>query len=137
MITSFLSVNPDLGSAQFVMSPSVAVTLADALNSQTLLESGGSLRGIPVATTAAIGNKILLFDRSQVIYGDDASGVRIDVTRQAQIQFDSVPGDPTGAADIFQSTWQRGLVAFKAELPIRWKLARTNAARTLTGVAYV
>lgn len=87
-------------------------------------------------TTAAIGNKILLFDTSQVVYGDDPAGVRIDVSRHATIQMDSAPSEPTTAADVFHSLWQRGLVAFRAEYPIRWKLARTNAARTITAVAY-
>jgi hypothetical protein len=117
-------------------SPNVAIAVAMATNSTTLLATGGSLYGIPVATTAAIGNKILLFDASQVVYGDDPAGVRIDVSRQATLQLDSTPSDPTTAADIFQSAWQRNLIAFKAEYPIRWKLARTNAARVLTAVAY-
>jgi HK97 family phage major capsid protein len=136
MINAFVAVNPNLEDARIVMSPNVAVALAVATNSTTLLATGGSLFGIPVATTAAIGNKILLFDASQVVYGDDPAGVRIDVSRQATLQLDSTPSDPTTAADIFQSAWQRDLIAFKAEYPIRWKLARTNAARTIAGVAY-
>lgn len=135
-IAAFVLVNPNLEDARFVMSPSIAVALAIATNSTSLLATGGTLYGIPVATTAAIGNKILLFDASQVVYGDDPGGVRIDVSRNAMIQFDSAPSDPNTAADVFLSTWQRGLVAFKAEYPIRWKLARTNAARVITGVAY-
>jgi hypothetical protein len=137
MLNNWIAVNPSAESAQFVMSPNSAVAVAIGTTSTTLLATGGSLYGIPVATTAAIGNKILLFDASQVVYGDDPAGVRIDVSRQAQVMLDSAPSDPTVAADVFHSTWQRGLVLFKAEFPIRWKLARTDAARVLTGVAYV
>ena len=137
MINAFRAVNPNLESARFIMSPDTAFAVASALKSDTLLVTGGSLRGIPTLTTAAIGNKSLLFDASQVVYGDDPAGVRIDVSRQATLQFDSTPSDPTTAADVFQLLWQRGLVAFKAEYPIRWKLARANAARTLTACAYV
>jgi hypothetical protein len=136
MVNAFVLVNASLEDARFVMSPSVAIAVARATNSTTLLATGGSLFGIPTVTTAAIGNKILLFDASQVVYGDDPAGVRIDVTRQATIQLDSAPSDPNTAADIFHALWQRNNAAFKAEYPIRWKLARTNAARTVTGVAY-
>jgi hypothetical protein len=51
---------------------------AAATNSTTLLATGGSLYGIPTATTAAIGNKVLLFDASQLVCGDDPTGVVID-----------------------------------------------------------
>lgn len=66
----------------------------------------------------------------------DPAGVRIDVSRQATLMLDSAPSDPTVASDIFQPLWKRNLAAFKAEYPIRWKLALTDAARTITGVAY-
>jgi hypothetical protein len=99
--------------------------------------TGGSLFGVPTVTTAAIGNKVLLFDTSQAIYGDDPTGVRIDVSRHASVMLDSVPSDPTVPGDIFHGLWQRGLVAFKAEYAVRWKLARTDAARVITGCAYV
>jgi hypothetical protein len=135
-LNAFVAVNPSLEDARIVMSPNTAIPVAIATKSTTLLATGGSLYGVPVVTTAAIGNKILFFDASQVVYGDDPAGVRIDLSRQATIQFDSTPSDPTTASDVFLATWQRGLVAFKVEYPIRWKLARTNAARTLTGVAY-
>jgi HK97 family phage major capsid protein len=137
MVNAFVLVNPSLEDARFVMSPSVAIAVARAVNSTTLLATGGSLFGIPTVTTAAIGNKILLFDASQVVYGDDPAGVRIDVSRQALLMLDSAPSDPTIASDVFTSLWQKNLVAFKAEFPVRWRLARTDAARTLTGIAYV
>jgi HK97 family phage major capsid protein len=135
-VNAWILVNPSLEDARMVMSPNHAIAVAIATNSTTLLATGGSLWGIPVATTAAIGNKILLLDVSQVAYGDDPAGVRIDVSRNAQLMLDSAPSDPTVAADICHSMWQRGLVALKAEYPIRWKLARTDAARVITGVAY-
>jgi HK97 family phage major capsid protein len=135
-VNAFVLVNPSLEDARFVMSPSVAIAVARATVSTTLLATGGSLFGIPVVTTAAIGNKILLFDASQTIYADDPAGVRMDVTTQALLQLDSAPSDPTVAADIFTSLWQRNLAAFRAEYPVRWKLARTAAASTITAVAY-
>jgi HK97 family phage major capsid protein len=137
MLNAFILVNPSLEDARFVMSPNNAIAIAIATASTTLLATGGSLFGIPTVTTAAIGNKILLFDASQVVYGDDPAGVRVDVARHATLQLDSVPSDPTVAADIFTPLWQRDLVAFRVEYPIRWKLARTDAARTITGIAYV
>jgi HK97 family phage major capsid protein len=137
MINAFVLVNPNFEDAQFVMSPSVAVAVAIATASTTLLATGGSLYGIPVTTTAVIGGKILLFDRSQVVYGDNPAGVLIDTSRVALLQFDGAPSDPSVATDITYSLWQRNEVAIRAEIPIRWKLARTDAARVLTGVAYV
>jgi HK97 family phage major capsid protein len=132
MLNAFILVNSSLEDAKFVMSPNTAIAMAAATNSTTLLATGGSLYGIPTVTTAAVTTKILLFDASQVVYGDDPAGVRIDVSSQAQVMLDSVPSDPTVASDTFHGMWQRGLVALKAEYPIRWKLART-----ITGCAYV
>jgi len=135
-INAFVAVNPSLEDARIVMSPNSAIAVAAAMGSTTLLATGGSLSGIPVYTTAAIGNKILIFDASQAVYGDDPAGVRIDVSREASAMLDSAPSDPTVATDVFTSFWQRDLVGFKCEYPIRWKLARTDAARVITGVAY-
>jgi HK97 family phage major capsid protein len=110
-VNAFVLVNPSLEEARIVMSPSVAIAVARATNSTTLLATGGSLFGIPVVTTAAAGNKILLFDASQVVYGDDPAGVRIDVARHATLQLDGAPSDPTVAADIFtalcSADWSR------------------------------
>ena len=136
MLNAFILVNPSLEDARFVMSPNVAIAVAIATNSTTLMAQGGFLFGIPTTTTAAIGDTILLFDASQAVYGDDPAGVRIEVSREALLMLDSAPSDPTVAGDIFTSLWQKNLVAFKAEYPIRWKLARVDAARTLTGIAY-
>jgi HK97 family phage major capsid protein len=136
MVNAFVLVNPSLEDARLVMSPSVAIAVARATNSTTLLATGGSLFGIPVVTTAAAANRILLFDASQVVYGDDPAGVVIDLSRHATLQLDGAPTDVNVAGDVFTALWQRDLVAFKAEYPIRWKLARTDAARTITGVAY-
>ena len=135
-ITAFTAVNANLEDARFVMSPATAIAAAIATKSTTS-GTGGSLNGVPVATTTAIGNKILLFDASQVVFGDDPAGVRIDTSNVALLQFDSAPSHPSVAGDITHNLWQRGDIAIRAEYPIRWKLARTDASRTLTGVAYV
>jgi hypothetical protein len=77
-----------------------------------------------------------LFDTSQIVFGDDPAGVRIDVTTQATPILDSAAPDPTVASDIPTSLWQRNLAAFRAEYSVRWRLARTAAASTITGCAY-
>jgi hypothetical protein len=57
-INAYLLVNASVETAMYVMSPAVAIAVARATNSTTLLATGGSLFGIPVTTTAAAGNRI-------------------------------------------------------------------------------
>jgi hypothetical protein len=136
MVSAFRAVNPSLEDARFIMSPDVAIAIAIATKSTTLRADGGHWYGIPTVTSAAAANRILLVDLSQVVYGDDPAGLVIDTSRVALLQFESAPSNPSVASDILHSLWQRGDRAIRAEYPIRWKLARTDAARVLTGCAY-
>jgi len=63
--------------------------------------------------------------------------VRIDVSREASIQMDGAPTNPTDATTVLVSLWQRNLVGLRAERMITWIRARTAAVRYRTAAAYV
>jgi hypothetical protein len=52
----------------------------------------------------------------------------VDVSNEATFEFNTTPAEPTAAATVFQSLYQRNLIAIKA---LRW-LAWLNPSPTTT-----
>jgi hypothetical protein len=136
LIAAFVAQNADAESLWLLMSPTTAVSVAIATDSSTLTAQGGSLFGINVLTSAAVAGMIVMLDAQQIVVAQE-EGIRLDLSTQTTLEFESTPANPTTAATVFQNLWQRGLVALKAEKFISYKRLRTNAVRVLTGVAYV
>jgi HK97 family phage major capsid protein len=135
LIAAFFADNADAERAAIVMRPSDAVTAAIALGLDTLGTEGGSLYGIPVLTSGAVGARITMLDPDQQLLAE-GSEIAVDASRQASMELDSVGTDPTVAATVMVRLWQRNLVALRAERAIAWQRARTNSVRLITGVAY-
>jgi hypothetical protein len=136
LITDFTAQNPDAESLWLLMTPSVAVALAVATNSQTLTAQGGTLFGCNVLTSTTIGAQIVALDPSQILFAAEP-GIRMDLSEQATLELDSAPANPSTAASIYQPLWARNLVAVRAERTVGWKRARANCVRTISTVAYV
>ena len=60
----------------------------------------------------------------------------IDVATSASVQTDSEPTDPTVAATVLVSLWQRNLIGLKVERFCNWQLASADAVAYLSGVNY-
>ena len=135
LIADFTAQNADAESLWLLMTPSVAATLAVATNSQTLTVQGGTLFGINVLTSANVGAQIVLLDANQILVATEP-GIQLDMSREATLEFESAPANPSTAATIYQSLFQRNLVAIRAEKTVAWKRARANCVRLITSVAY-
>ena len=124
-----------------LMSESTAFALGASLNalSQPLFPGvtiqGGMIMGIPLVVSNNVGNRIVLLHAPSILYADDG-GVSVDVSREASLQMDSAPTDPTDATTVMVSLWQRNLIGLRAERFITWVRARTGSVRLITGVAY-
>ena len=140
-VAVFTAANIPLSGSVWLMSDSNAFGLGLSMNAlgQPLFPGvsieGGSIFGIPIVISNNVGNRVVLLHAPSVLYADDG-GVNIDVSREASIQMDSTPTDPTDATTVLVSLWQRNLVGLKAERYITWKLARTAASRYITAAAY-
>jgi hypothetical protein len=70
------------------------------------------------------------------VYLSDEGGFNISVSREASLQMDSAPDNPTTATTVLVSLWQRNLVGFLAERTINWARRRTGSVAYLTGVLW-
>jgi len=125
-----------------LMSESIGFNLGLALNAvgsplfPGLNASGGSIIGVPVVTSQAVGNQVIIAHAPSILMADE-NGVEIDISREASLQLDSAPTDPPDATAVLTSLWQANLVALRVERWITWGKARSTAVDRITGVAYV
>jgi hypothetical protein len=123
------------------MSESQAFSLGLGLNAvgqplfPGLTVSGGSLLGVPVVTSQAVGNQIIIAHAPSILIADE-SGVEIDISREASVYLDSAPTDPPDATAVLTSLWQANLVGLRVERYITWGKARSTAVDRITSVAY-
>lgn len=131
-----------LGGVVLLMAESTALALGMVTNAvgsaafPGIGPMGGTLLGIPVVTSDTVGDQIVAVHAPSVLFADDG-GVEIDVSREASLQMDSEPTEPTAAETVMVSLWQRNLVGLRAERFINWKKARTGAVRRITDVDYI
>ena len=136
LVSQFVAANPDVENMVLLMKPANAVAIARATNTQTLGLTGGSLWGIPVITSGNVGDRLIALDAQGILYADDG-GVEISVSRSATVQMDTVPTDPTVAATVLVSLYQRNLAGFKGTRWINWQRAALSSAKYVSGAAYV
>src|SRR5262245_44322953 len=141
LINAHTAAGIPLAGSVLLMSEATAFALGVSLNAlgQSLFPGvtaqGGTIMGVPIITSANVGNRIVLAHAPSILYADDG-GVSVDVSREASLQMDSAPTDPADATTVLVSLWQRNLVGLRAERYITWKRARTGSVRIITGVAY-
>lgn len=143
LLAGFITGNFGLGGVVLIMNEGIAFTLGMAVNAvgepafPGITATGGSILGIPVITSNAVtaATGIIAVHAPSILYADDG-GVEIDMSREASLQMDSAPANPTTATEVMVSLWQRNLVGLRAERYINWKVARTGAVRRIHTVAY-
>ena len=125
----------------FIMSEANAFALAGAITTlgvrpfPELTAQGGTLLGVPVITSQAAGNNVILVHAPSILFADDG-GVNIDVSQEASLEMNTAPTSPVAAATVLVSLWQQNLIGLRAERFINWKRARTTAV-VYTTQAYV
>lgn len=140
-VATFTAAGIPLEGSVWLMSDSNAFGLSLSMNSlgnplfPGMSVTGGSIFGIPVVVSNSVSNRVILVHAPSILYADDG-GVSIDVSREASVQMDSAPTDPTDATTVLISLWQRNLVGLRADRFITWTRARTAAVTYLTAAAY-
>jgi HK97 family phage major capsid protein len=141
LLAGFASGNYSLSGVVLLMSESVAFTLGTLVNAvgetafPGLTPMGGNILGIPVVTSNAVGAQIIAVHAPSILLADEG-GVEIDISREASLQMDSAPDDPTTASTVLVSLWQNNLVGLRGERFINWAKARSDAVRRIHTVAY-
>lgn len=141
LLQSFSTNNFSLGGIVLLVSETTALAismLTNALGQKAfpgLTVGGGSLEGIPVVVSNAVSDQIVAVHASSVLVADDGP-VEIDVSREASLEMDDTPTEPTAAGTVLVSLWQRNLIALRGERFINWKKARTGAVNRITDVSY-
>jgi HK97 family phage major capsid protein/HK97 family phage prohead protease len=101
---------------------------------------GGILEGFPVIASESVPDDsaggMIVFVNAQDIFFSDDGPVTIDVSREASLQMDTAPSDPTTAATVMINLWQRNLVGLRAERYMNWAKRRTAAVQYISSAAY-
>lgn len=140
-VATFTAANIPLDGAVWLMSDSTAFGIGLSLNAlgQPLFpgvgREGGTIMGIPVIVSNNVSNRVVLVHAPSILYADEG-GVQLDVSREASIQMDSAPTNPSDATTVLVSLWQRNLVGLRAERMITWIRARTAAVTYISAAAY-
>ena len=146
LVNTFATANHAMASMAWVMSPSMAAILGGSRNLignpvfGALTAQGGTLHGFPVVTSTnitagATGQRIFLIETSEIMFADD--GIMLDTSREASVQMNSTPDNPTLATTVLVSLWQNNLVGIRAERFITWKVRRAPAVAWIDNAAYV
>jgi hypothetical protein len=144
LFSSFINANNAPTSGVFIMSSTVALSLALMLNPlgqpayPGITMNGGTLGGLPVITSEYVpsdtSGSIVVLVNARDIYLGDEGGFDVSISDQATLQMDDTPDEPTSATTVMVSLWQRNLVGFRAERAINWARRRDSSVAYLTGV---
>jgi HK97 family phage major capsid protein len=140
-LAAFATATYPLSELVILMSESQAFSLGLGLNAvgqplfPGLTVTGGTLLGVPVVASQAVGNQIVIAHTPSILIADE-NGLEIDISREASVYLDSAPTDPPDATAVLTSLWQANLVGLRVERYITWGKARSTAVDRITGVAY-
>jgi HK97 family phage major capsid protein/HK97 family phage prohead protease len=149
LFQAFASANLGVAGAVWIMPETALIALAMMINIAgqpmypSIIGPNPVLFGLPViasqvvpGTTSPAGDMIVLCRASDILIADDG-GVTIDVSREASLQMDTAPDDPTSATTVLVSLYQNNLVGIRAERYINWQRRRDQAVAWISGAAYV
>lgn len=136
----FIAANDDPTSIVVLMSATVALNLSILLNAlgqpefPNISVQGGTILGLPVIVSQAVGARIILAQAGDIMVADDGP-VEIDVSEQASIVMDSLPQlSPVETSVV--SLWQRNFVGLRVDKFISWKKGRTTSVQYISNAVY-
>lgn len=146
LFSAFIAANNAPTSGVFIMPATTALALSLMVNPLGQAEfpgltmNGGTLSGLPVIVSQYVpadsdGAVVALVNASDIYIGDEG-GIDLSMATEASLEMDDSPANPTVAATVMVSLWQRNLVGFRAERTINWARRRPSAAAYLTGVQW-
>lgn len=143
LMTKFVAANLGLAGAVWLMSETLAVSLAMMTNPMGQPEfpgingkDGGEFFGLPVVLSQKTPAGVMVLAKADEIMLADDGEVMLDVSREASLQMDSAPASPTAADTVLVSLWQHNMVGLRAERYINWIKRRDGAVQMITGAQY-
>jgi HK97 family phage major capsid protein/HK97 family phage prohead protease len=97
--------------------------------------TGGTLAGVPLITSQAVGSNFIAVAPTYILYADDG-GVTIDVSQEASVIMDTAPAGVV-APPTWTSLWQNNLIGLRAERYCNWVRAKLQAVKYVSGAAYM
>ena len=144
----FIAANNPATTAVYIMSATTALALSLMTNALGQPEfpgitmQGGTLLGIPVIVSEHLANNggssggIVALVNANDIYFSDEGGFQVDQSKEASVQMDDAPDNPTSASTVLVSLWQRNLVGFRAERTVNWARRRSASVSWLGSVTW-
>lgn len=141
LFAPFIAANLSPQNGVWIMSATNTLALSLMVNSlgqpsfPGINMSGGTFWGMPVVVSEAVGNIVILANANDILLADDGQ-VSIDASREASLQMDNAPANPSDATTVMVSLWQRNLVGIRAERYVNWVKARAASVQYLSGVEW-
>jgi HK97 family phage major capsid protein/HK97 family phage prohead protease len=150
VFANLLDANLSAAGSVWMMQETTAMGLSMMLNAlgqpefPGITATGGNFFGLPVVTSqnpglttsdSPAGGRIVLAKASEIMLADDGQVV-LDASREASLQMNSAPDDPTTASTVMVSLWQNNMVGLRAERWINWQKRRSGAVQYIDGVSY-
>jgi HK97 family phage major capsid protein len=104
--------------------------------------NGGTFLGVPVIVSEYLANDngsaggIVVLANASDVYFADEGGFMLDMSREASVQMDDDPANPTIDSTVLVSLWQRNLVGFRAERTVNWARRRSGSVAYLDAVTW-
>lgn len=144
--STFIAANLSTAGAAWVMTSTQAMAIGMMQNPLGQNEfpglgaEGGTFMGLPVLVSEVVpsdssGSIIVLVKQSEILLADEG-GVTVDVSREASLQMNSTPDNPTTASTVMTSLWQNNLLGIRAERMITWRKRRPQAVAYISGANY-
>lgn len=142
LFAAFIAANNTPTSGVWIMPATTALAVSLLMNPLGQAEfpgltmAGGTLFGLPVIVSQHVPAGTVVLANAQDIYVGDEGGFSVDFSREASLQMDSAPDNPSTATTVLVSLWQRNLVGFLGERQINWAKRRASSVQLLSGVAW-
>ena len=122
LVSTFIAAG-NTGSITVITSPQVLMAILAAANAAAFT---GSLFGVSIVTSPAVGQRMIAIDPDAVMLADD-DGITIDASTEAAIEMNTVPTSPSTAGTVLVSLWQNNLAGLRVRRFVHWKAARPSA----------
>lgn len=106
----------------------------------TIMPTGGTFMGYPVITSESVvprdtdGDMIIFLNQNDVFLSEE--GIMLDASREASLEFNTTPTEPTSASTVLVNLWQRNMVGLRAERYVNWKRRRDAAVGYIYAARY-
>lgn len=140
LFAAFIAANNAPTSGVWIMTATQALSLSLMQNPLGQAEfpgigmNGGTLFGLPVIVSEYVPVGTVALVNASDIYLGDEGGFTVDISREASLQMDNAPDNPSTASTVMVSLWQTNMVGFLAERTINWARRRDTSVQILSDV---